>query len=108
MKSRRVLFALFFFAMQAGAYAQCAMCKQTATSDHDGGSTNAESLNSGILYLMAIPYIIIMLGGYFFFKKQVDAKVLQLKNLCIYLLFEKEVSTEHNDNVRNGHQVKDP
>ena len=75
-------FAVFvmFMAMSISSYAQCAMCKSTATSDHEGGSTNAESLNTGILYLMAIPYLIIMMGGYFFFKKQIDAKFLQLKN----------------------------
>jgi hypothetical protein len=28
---------------------------------------------------MAIPYIILMIGGYFFFKKTVDEKVKALK-----------------------------
>ena len=51
------------------------MCKTTAESDlHNGGSI-ANGLNTGILYLMSIPYLVLMIGGYFFFKKPIDAKV---------------------------------
>jgi len=57
------------------SFAQCAMCKTTAESDLNNGGSIASGLNSGILYLMAIPYIVLMTGGYFFFKKQVDAKL---------------------------------
>jgi hypothetical protein len=60
--------------------AQCAMCKTTAESDLSNGGSIANGLNTGILYLMAIPYLVIMTGGYFFFKKQVDAKVKFLWN----------------------------
>jgi hypothetical protein len=60
--------------------AQCAMCKTSLESDMNNGGSIANGLNSGILYLMAIPYLILMTGGYFFFKKQVDAKVKMLWN----------------------------
>ena len=47
--------------------AQCAMCKQAAESSlKSNPNSMARSLNSGILYLMAVPYL--MLG--FIFRKQ--------------------------------------
>ncbi|MGV8947074.1 MAG: hypothetical protein ACOH1N_11640 [Lutibacter sp.] len=44
------------------ANAQCAMCKAVVES---GNPEEAEGLNSGILYLMVFPYILI--GAVFFF-----------------------------------------
>ena len=56
-------------------FAQCAMCKASVESDLKNGGSIGTGLNTGILYLMAIPYIILMIGGYFFFKKPIDAKI---------------------------------
>ena len=78
--SSSLIVALLLFVNNANTFAQCAMCKATATSDLDGGGTIATGLNTGIFYLMAIPYVILMIGGYFFFKKSVDAKVKAWKN----------------------------
>jgi hypothetical protein len=48
--------------------AQCAMCKQAAeTSLKKNPNSMARSLNSGILYLMAVPYLMIC----FIFRKQI-------------------------------------
>ncbi len=60
-----VLFLLL--ALQPDVAAQCAMCKQAAESSmqHNPNSL-ARSLNSGILYLMAVPYLLIA----FIFRKQ--------------------------------------
>lgn len=47
--------------------AQCAMCKQAAeTSLKSNPKSIARGLNSGILYLMAIPYVMLL----FIFRKQ--------------------------------------
>jgi hypothetical protein len=47
---------------------QCAMCKQAAeTSLKSNPGSMARSLNSGILYLMAVPYLMIL----FIFRKQI-------------------------------------
>ena len=73
-----VLFALFL--NEASVFAQCAMCRASASSDLEAGGSIAKGLNSGIYYLMAIPYLILALGGYFFFKKSVDAKIAELKS----------------------------
>ncbi len=84
MKNRKktllVLTSLTLFLSNVNSFAQCAMCKATATSDLEQGGSIGNGLNTGILYLMAIPYLILMIGGYFFFKKSVDAKVKELKN----------------------------
>jgi len=38
--------------------AQCAMCKAIAETSQQGGSSVADGLNSGIVYLMAFPYLL--------------------------------------------------
>lgn len=43
--------------------AQCAMCRAVVESEVDGNT--AEALNNGIIYLMAIPYVLV--GGLFYF-----------------------------------------
>lgn len=78
LKYWSVFFLLTFY--NSIAYGQCAMCKTTVESDMENGNGMAKSLNTGILYLMLIPYLVLGLGAYFFFKKQVDAKIKALKN----------------------------
>ena len=60
----------------ANSFAQgCSLCRTAPASDLENGGSIANGLNTGILYLMAIPYLILMLGAYFFFKKPIDAKI---------------------------------
>lgn len=63
------------FICNVSMYAQCAMCKTSVESDLNTGGSIGKGLNTGILYLMTIPYILLMGGAYFFFKKQIDAKL---------------------------------
>ena len=44
-------------------YAQCAMCKAVVEANLESGSTKGAGLNDGILYLMAMPYIGILVFG---------------------------------------------
>ena len=54
--------------------AQCAMCKAAVEANlKDGGSAGA-GLNEGILYLMAMPYIAIMMFGVFYFFQNRNRK----------------------------------
>ncbi len=50
-------------------FAQCAMCKGTAEKSLEASSTAAVGLNIGILYLLAMPYLIIIIGGIYWYKK---------------------------------------
>ena len=74
------LTVLLLILNKAIMFAQCAMCKSTVESDLANGSSMAKGLNTAILYLMAIPYIILISGTYFFFKKQIDAKIKTWRN----------------------------
>jgi hypothetical protein len=60
---------LFVFAMVIGVDAQCVMCKAVAEDSADAGGLG-EGLNRGILYLMAVPYVLLGALGYIFFRKR--------------------------------------
>ncbi|MEZ4810441.1 MAG: hypothetical protein R2819_08785 [Allomuricauda sp.] len=47
--------------------AQCAMCRAVVESEADGST--AEGINNGIVYLMAIPYILVAGLFYFIYRK---------------------------------------
>lgn len=59
-----ILLSLFFF---LETNAQCAMCRAVLESEE--GQTAAEGINDGIVYLMAIPYILVGGIGFFIYKK---------------------------------------
>ena len=63
-----LLIVILLLLAQADLSAQCAMCKQAAESSmRSNPNSMARSLNSGILYLMAVPYLLIA----FIFRKQI-------------------------------------
>lgn len=55
-----VFISFLFFSMNTQA--QCAMCRASLASE--GNKTKAEAVNDGIVYLMAIPYILVGGIGY--------------------------------------------
>ena len=63
MKIKQFYITLFviiaWMALPALADAQCAMCNATASTATENNKEGALSLNSGILFLMAIPYILL-------------------------------------------------
>ncbi|MEO6301672.1 MAG: hypothetical protein ABIP51_00740 [Bacteroidia bacterium] len=62
------LIILTFLFFNTDMEAQCAMCKQAAESSlKKNPNSLARSLNSGILYLMAVPYLLLC----FIFRKQI-------------------------------------
>ena len=46
---------------------QCAMCKSVVEANLEAGGTSGAGLNNGILYLMAIPYITILVFAIFYY-----------------------------------------
>ena len=67
---RKLTVVLIFVALSLYpefAEAQCAMCR--AVLESDGNTDVAEGVNNGIVYLMAIPYILIAVLFYFIYKK---------------------------------------
>ncbi len=60
---QKVFFFIFSILFFLETNAQCAMCR--AVLESEDGLVTAEGVNDGIVYLMAIPYI--MVGGIAFF-----------------------------------------
>lgn len=64
---KKIAFFLLLFLGSKVATAQCAMCR--AVLETQEGQTAAEGINNGIVYLMAIPYILVFVIGYVVYKK---------------------------------------
>jgi len=60
-----IIILLLFFIVEVNA--QCAMCRAVLESEE--GQTAAKGVNDGIVYLMAIPYILVGGLGYFIYRK---------------------------------------
>ena len=67
---KKMLMFAFTVLTTISTWAQCAMCKATAESGQAAGSTEAEGLNSGILYLMAFPSLIMAAVGIAWYRSQ--------------------------------------
>ena len=64
------------------ADAQCAMCKASVESGlKDGKQTVGKGLNDGILYLMAVPYLLLVFLGWFFFRDKIRKFFSMFKNI---------------------------
>ena len=63
-KATLILFSLFY---TLKSNAQCAMCRAVLESEESQGV--AEGINDGIVYLMAIPYILVGGISYFIYRK---------------------------------------
>ncbi|NOY46752.1 MAG: hypothetical protein GXO84_00770 [Chlorobi bacterium] len=64
---RKIFFFLFSFFFFLQTNAQCAMCRAVLESEE--GQSTARGINNGIVYLMAVPYILIGGLGYFIYRK---------------------------------------
>ena len=77
MKNNFFFTCLFLIICTIKLEAQCAMCKAAVEANlKDGGSAGA-GLNEGILYLMAMPYVAMLIFGvlYYFQKRQKNTVV---------------------------------
>lgn len=68
MKHLAVL-TLVLLVVTVGADAQCSMCSAVVESSQKSGSELAEGLNAGILYLMGIPYALLIGMGILLFRR---------------------------------------
>ena len=59
-----ILFSLFWFLK---TNAQCAMCRAVLESGEDQSA--AEGINDGIMFLMAVPYILVGTIGYIIYRQ---------------------------------------
>jgi hypothetical protein len=70
MCKKFVLLSALFLLSQIDAVAQCAMCRTTIESSISNGRTNiATGLNTGILYLLSAPYLIVAAIAFLWFRQ---------------------------------------
>lgn len=69
MHTKRTIFMLIavLVLVPFDADAQCAMCRAVLESESSGKA--AEGINNGIIYLMAVPYVLVAGLFYFIYRK---------------------------------------
>ncbi|WP_338793796.1 hypothetical protein [Bernardetia sp. MNP-M8] len=69
-----LFFVLMIFTFTFGitdAEAQCAMCRATVETNYNNGAGEASTrLNSGILYLLCMPYLLIGTVAFFWYRNK--------------------------------------
>ena len=63
--SKNIFYILLFLLISQFTNAQCAMCRAVV---EQGGEEMAEGINSGIVYLMAFPYVVVGIGMFLFYR----------------------------------------
>ncbi len=61
-----VLLSIAYCLLPITSFAQCAMCR--ASLESEGNKTKVEAVNDGIVFLMAIPYILVAVIGFVVYK----------------------------------------
>ena len=55
--------------------AQCAMCRSTLENNYSNGDPGiAAGINTGILYLLSMPYLAVLVIGYLWYKSSKHAQ----------------------------------
>jgi hypothetical protein len=54
----------------AEVVAQCPMCRMSAESNLANGGTDGKGLNAGILYMLAMPYLLVGAIGFWWWKNR--------------------------------------
>lgn len=65
-KIQTLVFGVCFFLIGISTNAQCAMCR--AALGGDSNAKKAEAVNDGIVYLMVIPYLLVIIIGYLIYR----------------------------------------
>ncbi|HYG02465.1 MAG TPA: hypothetical protein VD927_08460 [Chryseosolibacter sp.] len=74
IKTFVVLMTLMIINISNG-FAQCAMCRSTLENNYSNGNPGiASGINFGILYLLAMPYLAIMILAYLWYKHSRNGK----------------------------------
>lgn len=68
-----IILALSLFATDT--WAQCAMCRGTVESSMGNGRNNVGvGLNTGIMYLFVMPYLLVFVIGYLWYRNSKKAR----------------------------------
>ncbi|MEP7320609.1 MAG: hypothetical protein ABI761_01775 [Saprospiraceae bacterium] len=60
-------------------FAQCPMCRMTVESNlqNQSGVSIGRTINAGILYMLAMPYLLVGTLGYLWYKNKKKAELLE-------------------------------
>ena len=61
---------LFFCLFTTHLQAQCPMCRMSAESNLANGGTDGRGLNAGILYMFAMPYLLVGAIGFWWWRNR--------------------------------------
>ncbi len=71
----KLVVIIFFILLVAfDVNSQCAMCKSVVESNLQNGDSIGKGLNDGILYLMAMPYICLLIITFLWFRHNRSVK----------------------------------
>ncbi|MEO5600304.1 MAG: hypothetical protein ABIR06_05190 [Cyclobacteriaceae bacterium] len=74
MKKKLSLCLILFFTTAIHAVAQCAMCRSTLENNFSNGDPGiAAGINTGILYLLFLPYVAVIVIGFLWYKSSKNA-----------------------------------
>lgn len=68
MRAAALIMLMVMLVLADSAAGQCVMCKAVAEDSAAQGAVG-RGINQGILYIMAIPYVLLGIMGYFVYKK---------------------------------------
>lgn len=74
MKKTAIIIILLLTVLSLSA--QCPMCRIAAESNLENGGTAGQGLNAGILYMLAMPYLLVATLGFIWYKNRKKEEVL--------------------------------
>lgn len=80
MNTNKVLLiiVILLFVVTAEICAQCPMCRIAAESNLENGGTAGKGLNTGILYMLLLPYMLVAIIGFIWYKnRKTDIDILE-------------------------------
>ena len=79
ISGKRIIFFLFSIFYSLNSFSQCAMCR--AALESEGNKAKVEAVNDGIVFLMAIPYLIVAAIGFAIYKMYYKKSISKEENL---------------------------
>ncbi len=74
MRKTAFFVLLFLASATVDVAAQCAMCRTTLENNYSNGDPGiAAGINTGILYLLSMPYLAVLIIGYLWYKTSKNA-----------------------------------
>jgi hypothetical protein len=69
-----IVLAIFICLPIGEMLSQCPMCRMAAESNLENGGTEGKGLNKGILYMLAMPYLLVATLGIIWYRNKKASK----------------------------------